>query len=149
MPGCELYGRCHCKPDCPKVPGVAAYTDRRRGYVQGRPAVFGHGHRLGREGNGWPRRGIPIERVRPLAHWLRDRYGYVRACEVVGLPAGTWDRVMTYTGAKYVDPETAKRIVDVVLAHRIPEGSRSPFDVERRVLPAAELERMRRREGRV
>ena len=83
-PGCSFYGRCHC--GCGASPKFSQVTFAPSGRMAGRPFTFVSGHQLRvihpRAGM-WSRNGVPIETIRPLVFWLRDRHGSIRA--VAGL----------------------------------------------------------------
>lgn len=117
VPGCALYGRCHC--GCGEEARVhRSPTDRKRGYVTGRPYVFRAGH-YGRVARAC-RRLIPIDVPRRLARWLIGRYGVRGAAEVLGLHLGTLSGVAYARARRNTAPWLAERLVRVVLVHRRP-----------------------------
>lgn len=126
--GCPSYGRCHC--GCGGHPTLSQITHERSGRSAGRPFTFVSGHHLRvahpRAGI-WSRNGIPVEQVRPLIFWLRDRIGSVRAvATLLEMPEATVRGYVYNTRRKRVPPQAAKRIVRLVLAHRKPNG---PLDI--------------------
>lgn len=117
VPGCALYGRCHC--GCGEEAKVHRNpTDRRRGYVRGRPYVFRAGH-AGRVVF-IRRRLVPIDTPRRLARWLIRRYGVDGAAELLGLHRGTLGKLAYSRSQRGTAPWLAERLVRVVLAHRRP-----------------------------
>jgi hypothetical protein len=126
--GCPSYGRCHC--GCGGRPTLSQITHERLGRTAGRPFTFVSGHQLRvahpRAGI-WSRNGVPVEQVRPLIFWLRDRLGSVRAVAVMlQMPEATVRGYVYNSRRKRVPPHAAKRIVRLVLAHRKPNG---PLDI--------------------
>jgi hypothetical protein len=98
--------------------------------VKGRPFTFVSGHqarvRHPRAGI-WSRNGVPVETVRPFLLWLRERHGSIRAvAELLGMPEGTVRGYVYNRKRKRVPPRPARRIVDLVLAHRSRGG---PLDL--------------------
>jgi hypothetical protein len=90
--------------------------------VAGRPFTFVPGHRLRivhpRSGI-WSKKGVPVEKIRPLLFWLRERHGSMRAVAVLlQIPESTMRGYVYNTKRKRVPPHAARRIVEVVLAHR-------------------------------
>ena len=89
-----------------------------------RPFVFLSGHQLRvvhpRAGF-WSKNGVPVEQVRPLVQWLRERHGSLRAvAALLDMPESTLRGHMYNTKRKRVPPASAHRIVRLVLAHRRP-----------------------------
>lgn len=119
-PGCRLYGRCHC--GCGEQPTVAPANFQRASRVKGRPYAFRQGHQariVARQGGIWSRRGVPVERVRPLLEWLHQRHGTWREVGVLlRMPTSTIKGHANNRRRKRVPPEAAKRIQELVLAHR-------------------------------
>jgi hypothetical protein len=120
VPDCRLYALCHC--GCGEHPRRSSKTVKDAGRVQGRPYTFRSGHQarvLLYHGGGWSKQGVAVERVRPLLRWLHERHG-------------TWDEVATLLRMKEstikgyannarrrrVPPEAARRIQQLVVAHR-------------------------------
>ena len=107
--GCRSYGHCHC--GCggrPKRSEVTYVTGSR---YRGRPYVFLSGHHLRvvhpRAGT-WSKNGVPIERIRPLILWLRERHGSMRAvAELLAMPESTLRGHVYNTKRKRVPPATA------------------------------------------
>lgn len=128
VPSCSSYGTCHC--GCGGHPTLSQITYQRSGRVAGRPFTFVSGHQLRvahpRAGI-WSRNGVPVERIRPLVFWLRDRLGSIRAvATLLQIPEATIRGYAYNTKRKRVPPQTAKKIANLVLAHRKPIG---PLDL--------------------
>ena len=89
--GCRSYERCHCgcggRPKRSEVTHIAGSRYRNRPYV----FLSGHHVRVRHPRAGiWSRNGVPIERIRPLILWLRERHGSVRAvAELLEMPEST------------------------------------------------------------
>jgi hypothetical protein len=67
----------------------------------------------------WSRNGVPVERIRPLVFWLRERHGSIRAVAILlEIPEATIRGYVYNTKRKRVPPHTARKIADLVLAHR-------------------------------
>lgn len=120
VPGCSLYGTCHC--GCGARPKISRVTSDSTFRAAGRPFIFVAGHQLRvvhpRAGI-WSKNGIPIQRVRPLLLWLRERHGSIRAVAILlGTPEATIRGYVYNTKRKRVPPQTARKIAEVVLAHR-------------------------------
>jgi hypothetical protein len=63
--------------------------------------------------------GVPIEQIRPLLFWLRERHGSIKAVAIMlDTPEATIRGYAYNTKRKRVPPDTARRIVNLVLAHR-------------------------------
>ena len=130
--GCRSYGHCHC--GCggrPKRSEVTYVTGSR---YRGRPYVFLSGHHLRvvhpRAGT-WSKNGVPIEKIRPLILWLRERHGSMRAvAELLAVPESTLRGHVYNTKRKRVPPATAGRIVALVLAHRLPANPLDSWEEE-------------------
>lgn len=128
IPGCTSYGRCHC--GCGAQPKLSQVTHERSGRIAGRPFTFVAGHQLRvvhpRAGI-WSRNGIPVERIRPLVLWLRERLGSIRAVAILlEIPEATIRGYVYNTKRKRVPPQAARKIANLVLAHRKPAG---PLDL--------------------
>jgi hypothetical protein len=68
----------------------------------------------------WSRNGVGVERIRPLVFWLRDRHGSIRAvATLLQMPEGTLRGYVYNTKRKRVPPHAARKIVALVLAHRM------------------------------
>jgi hypothetical protein len=124
-PGCPSYGRCHC--GCGASPKLSQVTFASSARMAGRPFTFVSGHQLRvihpRAGM-WSRNGVPIETIRPLVFWLRDRHGSIRAVAgLLQMPEATLRGYVYNRRRKRVPPQAAKRISDLVLAHRKRAGS--------------------------
>jgi hypothetical protein len=119
-PGCRSYGRCHC--GCGEFPSRATTTFQRRWRVKGEPYVFRAGHHsrvILRSGGHWSRRGIPVERVRPLLVWLHHRHGTWQAvADLLRMPVGTVKGYANNARRRRVPPTAARRIQQLILAHR-------------------------------
>jgi hypothetical protein len=122
--GCALYERCHC--GCGGVPTRSAVTYVRGSRYRDQPYVFLVGHHMRvmhPRAGAWSRRGVPVDEVRPLLRWLRQRHGGLRAvADLVEVPEATLHGYLFNTKRKTVPPATAKRIVTVVLAHKRPSN---------------------------
>lgn len=125
--GCRSYERCHCgcggRPKRSEVTYIAGSRYRNRPYV----FLSGHHVRVRHPRAGiWSRNGVPIERIRPLILWLRERHGSVRAvAELLEMPESTLRGHLYNTKRKRVPPASAAKVVALVLAHRRPA---SPLD---------------------
>jgi hypothetical protein len=156
VPECPTYSLCHCM--CGERTKFCRSSDWRRGRVRGEPYVFLHNHftRLVplaarcRPAAPWSRQGVAIGEVRPLARWLRRKYGgLVHAGEVSGISFATLNSILYNTKHQRVTPATAKKIVEAVLAHRRPhapwdlyqEPVRLPLAAERRLASPERLHR--------
>jgi hypothetical protein len=74
----------------------------------------------------WSRRGVEVERVRPLLFWLREQHGSMRAVALLlRMPEATIRGYVYNRRRKRVPPDAARTIVRLVLAHR---KARSPLD---------------------
>lgn len=124
FPDCPSYGSCHC--GCGGHPKLSQVTHERSGRFAGRPFTFVSGHqmRLAHPRTGiWSKKGVPVERVRPLVLWLRDRLGSIRAvATLVQIPEATIRGYVYNTKRKRVPPQAAEKIARLVLAHRKPAG---------------------------
>ena len=70
---------------------------------------------------------MPIEKVRPLLLWLREQHGTIRAVAILlDMPEGTVRGYVYNTKRKRVPPQSARKIVSVVLAHN---KQNRPFDM--------------------
>ena len=79
----------------------------------------------------WSKNGVPIERIRPLILWLRERHGSMRAvAELLAMPESTLRGHVYNTKRKRVPPATAGRIVALVLAHRLPANPLDSWEEE-------------------
>jgi hypothetical protein len=120
IPGCPSHGRCHC--GCGARPKLSQITHEPSRRIAGRPSTFVSGHQLRvthpRLGI-WSRNGVPVERIRPLVFWLRERHGSIRAVAILlEIPEATIRGYVYNTKRKRVPPHTARKIADLVLAHR-------------------------------
>lgn len=120
IPGCRLYGRCHC--GCGERPTISPATFERANRVKGRPYAFGTGHQARvvlRSSGIWSRNGIPVDRVRPLLAWLHRRHGtWKEVAVLLRMPMSTIKGYANNTRRKRVPPESARRIQQLVMAHR-------------------------------
>lgn len=123
---CRLYGRCHC--GCGGFTRRSPQMRRSTGQVRGEPYVFRHGHNA-RAGVGpWARRGVPVARVAPLLEWLRSIYGtQVAVASLIGMSESYISTLLRGKRAR-TSREIARRIVDVVLAHRRRRADPWTFD---------------------
>ncbi len=130
--GCRAYGHCHC--GCRGRPKRSAVTYVSGSRYRDRPYVFLSGHHLRvvhpRAGT-WSRNGVPIEKIRPLILWLRERHGSLRAvASLLEMPESTLRGHVYNTKRKRVPPATAARIVALVLAHRQPANPLDRWEEE-------------------
>ncbi len=120
IPGCELYGSCHC--GCGDAAKLVTLTYERGLRVRGRPSVFRAGHHarvFPRQAGHWSKRGVPVERIRPLLAWLHERHGTWRVvAELAQIPIGTLKGYANNRVRRNIPPEAARRIQRLVLAHR-------------------------------
>jgi hypothetical protein len=90
--------------------------------VAGRPFTFVSGHQLRvahPHAGIWSRNGIPVQGIRPLLFWLRERHGSIRAVAILlDAPEATIRGYVYNTKRKRVPPHAARKIADLVLAHR-------------------------------
>jgi len=132
VPACPAYGRCHC--GCDGSPKTSQVTSVQWLRVGGRPFTFVSGHQMRvahpRAGM-WSKRGVPVERVRPFLLWLRQRHGSMRSvAALLDMPEPTVRGYVYNTKRKRVPPEAAKRIADLVLAHRVGAGPFTTWEEE-------------------
>jgi len=74
---------------------------------------------------------IPVERVRPLALWLLNRYANLQeVADVTGLPVGTLNALIWNNKKKSVRPETARVLVDIVQMHKRPDDTFASYENE-------------------
>jgi hypothetical protein len=141
IPGCPQFGTCHC--GCGARPKLSQTTFEPTGRVKGRPFIFVPGHQLRvlhpRVGI-WAKNGVPVEDIRPFVLWLRERHGTIRAVAVLlEIPESTLRGYVYNTKRKRVPPQTASRIVTLVLAHRKRTGALDMWEEQpglRRAAPA-------------
>lgn len=119
--GCHFYGMCHC--GCGETTRRSPVGSRDGGHrVRGEPSVFRSGHygRVAPRGGGiWSKNGIPVERVRPLLAWLHRRHGsWDVVADLLRMPMATVKGYVNNTKRRRVPPEAARRITELVLAHR-------------------------------
>lgn len=142
--GCRLYGRCHC--GCGHHPTVSKATVDEANRVRGRPHAFLRGHQarvLLRGGGHWTRRGVPVERVRPLLAWLHERHGTWEAVAVLlRIPTSTVKGYANNTRRRRVPPQSARRIQQLVLAHRPPRSKLDRWETEPGIMPFPALWRI-------
>lgn len=119
-PGCRLYGRCHC--GCDGSPTRAPATFARASRVKGRPYAFRQGHQsrvVVRTSGHWSRRGVPVAKVRPLLAWLHQRHGtWWNVATLLRMPTSTLKGYANNGRRRRVPPDAARRIQQLVLAHR-------------------------------
>lgn len=136
-PGCRLYGRCHC--GCGEHPTRATTTFGRGNRVRDRPYVFRSGHQarvLLVEGGHWSKRGIPVERIRPLLGWLHERHGTWHAvAQLLRMPMSTIKGYANNSNRRRVPPESARRIQQLVLAHRPQKSVLDHWETEPGIRP--------------
>lgn len=150
VPGCSSYGWCHC--GCGGRPKLSHVTHERSGRFASRPFTFVPGHQIRvahpRAGI-WSRNGVPVERIRPLVFWLRERLGSMRAvAAVLQMPEATVRGYVYNRKRKRVLPEAARRIANLVLAHRKRTGPLDLWEEEPGLRPATVLPPMQVRAHR-
>jgi hypothetical protein len=115
-----MFGTCHC--ECGARPKQSQVTFRPSERVAGRPFTFVPGHQirvLHPRAGMWSKNGVPVQRIRPLLSWLRERHGSIRAvAALLGIPEATLRGYVYNTKRKRVPPHAASRIANLVLAHR-------------------------------
>ena len=120
VPACPSYGRCHC--GCGALPKRSRATHPATCRSKGRPFTFVSGHQarvLPARAGTWSRNGVAVEKVRPLLFWLRERHGTMRdVAELLQIPESTVRGYVYNRNRKRVPPESARRIANLVLAHR-------------------------------
>lgn len=120
VPGCSSYGACHC--GCGARPKLSHITVLSAHRVAGQPFTFVSGHQLWvihPHAGIWSKTGVPIEQIRPLLFWLRERHGSIKAVAIMlDTPEATIRGYAYNTKRERVPPDTARRIVNLVLAHR-------------------------------
>jgi hypothetical protein len=93
------------------------------------------------------------ERIRPLLFWLRERHGSIRAVAMLlEIPEATIKGYVYNSKRKRVPPQAARRIVELMLAHR---RTTRPWDMWEELpgtrpvvrLPPAKRRRTRERHG--
>jgi hypothetical protein len=113
---------------------VAPATFQRANRVKGRPFVFRAGHHtrvVPRKGGVWSRNGIPVDRVRPLLVWLHERHGtWSEVAMLLRMPASTIKGYVNNSRRKRIPPEAARRIQQLVLAHRHRGSSLDQWETE-------------------
>lgn len=149
-PGCRLYGRCHC--GCGEPPSLSVATVVMESRVQGRPFAFRRGHQarvLVRGGGHWSRRGIPVCKVRPLLAWLHQRHGtWDEVAALLRMSTSTIKGYANNTRRRRVPPEAARRIQQLVMAHRPRRSVLDQWETEPGWRPYLVLWRNGRRSGR-
>ena len=124
---CPSHGRCHC---CGEPTNTAPRSNRPRGVTKGKPFAYRQGHAPGcklpnmtpeqykASGLAAHRGEIPVSKVAPLARWLVEHHGGVRAAErASGIDhkrLGRWCNGQVAS----VHPRLARRLVQVVMSHR-------------------------------
>lgn len=133
VPGCPLWGLCHCGCGVPTSLAGQSRLDGRGEAIRGRPLVWVHGHaaRWRRAGGGipWSRRGIPAQRLRPLVEFLVRTYGTQRAtAQLAGVSEASVSLLLRGRTHR-VSPPLARRIVDLVLVSRRPRDPVATFEL--------------------
>lgn len=148
--GCRDYGVCHC--GCGGVPSKSIQkhnVGQNAPAEKGEPRIFVRGHNPYRGSPGcWQRTGVPLERIRPLILWAQEQYGIPGAAKRMGIPWATLNMARYSRTKQTVTPQTARIIVEFVLAHRR-RTSMEPwatFDTDR-PRPATQYERELSRRG--
>jgi hypothetical protein len=121
VPDCRSYGRCHC--GCGESPTWSPATVEDAGRIRGRPYTFRCGHQarvlLNAGGGAWSKHGIPVGQVRPLLKWLHERHGsWDQVAILLRIPMSTIKGYANNAQRRRVPPEAARRIQQLVLAHR-------------------------------
>ena len=149
VPDCPMYGICHC--GCGRATNIADQGNTKRLLVRGRPFAYVHRHAPGSNKGGppkwgghgcWSKNGVPVEKIRPLADWLWERYGsWGRVAAVTGIPTAT---LKGWRGHAMVGPKNARLLIETVLYHR--RGRSSIYDEveDARLLPRATREAVQR-----
>jgi len=131
-PGCSSYGRCHC--GCRERPKHSALTFQRGHRVRDEPYVFRPGHHarvFPRHAGHWSKKGVPVERVRPLLAWLHEHHGtWQEVAQLLRMPVGTIKGYANNRKRLRVPPEAAHRILQLVLAHRKRRSWLNEWEVE-------------------
>jgi hypothetical protein len=147
IPGCSSNGRCHC--GCGARPKLSQITHEPSSRIAGRPFTFVSGHHLRvvhPHAGIWSRNGVPVERIRPLVFWLRERHGSIRAVAILlEIPEATIRGYVYNTKRKRVPPLAAGRIADLVLAHRKPARPLDMWEEQPGFRSVARLSLSRRR----
>lgn len=147
VPDCASYGTCHCGCDArPKLSHVTSLSSHR---VTGRPFTFVSGHQMRmihpRAGM-WSKNGVPIEQIRPLLFWLRERQGSIKAVAILlDTPEATIRGYAYNTKRKRVPPHTARRIASLVLAHRKQARLLDMWEEQPGLRPLVRLQRKKKR----
>lgn len=135
VPGCPVYGRCHCLCGMPtSINNDQSRTDRS--VVRGRPFVFRRAHHLRelQRPNIRYAYSMPVQRVLPLVEFLFDQYGtHVKTAEAIGVgerAVRAWRRGYV----RRVSPGTCRRIVAAVKAEeaRLRAAAIEPESLKRR-----------------
>lgn len=132
VPECESYGFCHC--GCGRRTRLSGYTHYDKDRVKGFPSVYWPSHNIDptQVVGCWGSRGIPVERVQPLARWLVKKYGW----EVPGIPESTIAGILCPSSkGRRVSPNTARRVVELVEFHRRARDPWAFTEEEERRLP--------------
>lgn len=120
VPGCRLYGRCHC--GCGERPTLSPATFERHARIKGRPYAFRRGHQTRvviRHGGHWSRRGVAVDKIRPLLAWLHQKHGTWEAvATLLRIPTSTIKGYANNARRRRVPPDAARKIQRLVLAHR-------------------------------
>jgi len=129
---CPQYGWCHC--GCGERPTLAKNTLGQSHRVRGEPFIFRAGHHarvFRRQAGHWSKRGVPVERVRPLLVWLHDRHAtWASVAELLQMPTSTIKGYANNSARRRVPPESAQRIQQLVLAHRKPATFLSQWETK-------------------
>lgn len=130
--GCPDHGSCHC--GCGESTQRCGVDRPEHGHRKGEPFVFKRGHRarvVTAGGGAWTARGVEVERVRPLLHWLRSRHGSVRAvAELLDMSPSTVRGYLYKQDICRVPAPTASAIVSLVLAHRPARRAESRWELD-------------------
>jgi hypothetical protein len=149
VPSCSSFGRCHC--GCGQPPKISHATVEEQCRFKGRPFTFVSGHqaRVKHPRAGiWSRNGVPIETIRPMLFWLRERHGTMRTvAELLAMPEATVRGYVYNRKRKRVPPRTARKIANLVLAHRARGGPLDRWEEEPGLRQDASVRMRRLRSG--
>jgi hypothetical protein len=151
IPSCRLYGWCHC--GCGERPTWSPATVKEAGRVRGRPYAFRAGHqarvRMRHGGGAWSKHGVPVSRIRPLLRWLHERHGtWDEVAKLLRMPMSTIKGYANNARRRRVPPEAARRIQQLVLAHRKGRSVLDQWESEPGMRPVVVLWRADPRSGR-
>lgn len=115
---CRFFGLCHC--GCGLKTKLAIAKNTRDQAEKDKPWIWHPGHCPQKGGGAYLRRGVPIEKIKPLLYFLQKQYQTLDDLEIVtGVKSRTIKRYL-YNNNKHVVPENVIKIVKAVAAHRRP-----------------------------